>query len=62
MRQNSKRAHQLANRLTQTLRLLRKQETELPGQAYSPDDVRRMNLSVVNSVNQLLAEWNHVQE
>lgn len=62
MSRNSKRANQLANRLTQTLRLLRKQENGLPGQLPSPEDVRRMNLSVVNSVNQLLAEWNHVPE
>ena len=62
LRRNTKRANQLAGQLTLTLRELRTQESELPHQSSAPEDVQRMNLSVVTTVNRLLAEWNHPLE
>ena len=62
VRRNAKRANQLAGQLTLTLMRLRDQENEIPEQSDAPEDIQRMNLSVVSSVNRLLAEWNQPLE
>ena len=62
VRRNAKRANQLAGQLTLTLMRLRDQENEISGQSDAPEDIQRMNLSVVSSVNRLLAEWNQPLE
>ena len=58
VRRSAKRANQLADQLTQTLKILRVQGSEETLQACVPDDIQRLNLSVFCTVNRLIAEWN----